>query len=113
MTIALVLFAIAAVGGLVLATIRFRGKPYPPLGLALVHGGAAAAALIALIVGISQAASTPNAVTTALVLFLVAAVAGFVLFSNHLRKIALPQGLIVAHALVAVAAFLILLMAVV
>jgi hypothetical protein len=113
MTTALILFAIAAVGGLVLATIRFRGKPYPPLGLALIHGGAAAAALIALVVAVSQATSPPNAVTTALILFLVAAVAGFVLFSNHLRKIALPQGLIVAHALVAVAAFLILLMAVV
>ena len=111
MMIALVLFAIAAVGGVILATIRFRGKPYPPLGLALVHGGVAAAALVALVVGISQAVAPPNALTTALVLFLVAAVAGFVLFSNHLRKMALPQGLVVAHALVAVAGFLLLLMA--
>ena len=38
MTVALVLFALAALGGLVLALMRFKGKPYPPMGLALVHG---------------------------------------------------------------------------
>jgi len=108
MTIALVLFAIAAVGGIVLAVMRFKGKPYPPLGLALVHGGVAAAGLVALIAGVAQGQGASPA-RTALVLFIIAALGGFVLFSHHLRKVALPVWLVVVHALVAVIAFVILL----
>ena len=47
---------------------------------------------------------------TALVLFLVAALGGFGLFFHHLRKVALPIWLVAVHAVVAVAAFLILLL---
>jgi hypothetical protein len=110
MTAAVVLFALAAVGGVILAVIRFRGQPYPPLGLALVHGAAAAAGLVALIVAVAPG-TAPSLATTALVLFLIAAGGGFVLFFNHLRKIALPIWLVVVHALAAVVAFLILLVA--
>ncbi len=108
MTIALVLFAIAAVGGLILAVIRFRGQPYPPLGLAVVHGLFAAAGLVALIAGVAEG-HAPSRATIALILFIVAALGGFVLFFTHLRKAALPKGLIVVHALAAVVAFVILL----
>jgi hypothetical protein len=108
MTIALVLFAIAAVGGIVLALMRFKGKPYPPMALALVHGAVAAAGLVALIAGVAQGQG-PSTARTALVLFIIAALGGFVLFSHHLRKVALPIWLVVVHALVAVAAFVILL----
>jgi hypothetical protein len=109
MNIALILFAVAAVGGIVLALIRFKGKPYPPLALALVHGAVAAAGLVALIALVAQHQGTSSA-TTALVLFLIAALGGFGLFFHHLRKVALPIWLVVVHALVAVAAFLILLL---
>jgi hypothetical protein len=108
MTIALLLFAVAAVGGLVIAVMRFKGKPYPPMGLALVHGAVAAAGLVALIALVARGQGTPRA-TTSLVLFLVAALGGFGLFFYHLRKVALPKWLVVVHALVAVVAFLILL----
>ena len=108
MTIALVLFAIAAVGGLAIAVMRFKGKPYPGMGLALVHGAVAAAGLVALIALVAQA-QHPSAATTALVLFLIAAIGGFGLFFHHLRKKPLPVWLVVVHALVAVTAFLILL----
>jgi hypothetical protein len=47
-----------------------------------------------------------------LVLFGVAAVGGFFLLSIHLRKRLLPVGLILAHATVAVAGFVTLLLAV-
>ena len=47
MTVALVLFALAALGGAAMAVLRFQGRPQPPLGLALVHGAAAAAGLVA------------------------------------------------------------------
>jgi hypothetical protein len=107
MTIALVLFAIAAVGGIVIALMRFRGKPYPPMGLALVHGAVAAAGLIALIALVAQGHSA--GATTPLVLFIIAALGGFGLFFHHLRKVALPIWLVVVHALVAVIAFVLLL----
>jgi hypothetical protein len=108
MVAALVLFAVAALGGVVMAVMRFKGKPYPPLGLALVHGAAAAAGLVALI-SIVVKGVHPSIVTTSLVLFVVAALGGFALFFHHLRKVALPIWLVVVHALVAVVAFLILL----
>ena len=110
MTIAVVLFALAALGGIAMATIRFRGKPYPPMGIALAHGIAAAAGLIALI----MAAQKPgeSLATGALVVFLVAAAGGVVLFFRHLRKLALPIWLVLVHAVVAVAAFVTLLVSV-
>jgi hypothetical protein len=110
MTAPLVLFAIAALGGLILAVIRFRGKPYPPFGLAVVHGLFAAAGLVALIVAVAQG-HAPSRATTALILFVIAALGGFVLFFTHLRKSALPIWLMVVHALVAVAGFVVLLIA--
>ena len=109
MTIALVLFALAAVGGVVLALIRFRGKPNPPMGLALVHGAAAAAGLVALIALVAQGQATSSG-KTALVLFVIAALGGFGLFFHHLKKVALPIWMVIIHALVAVTAFLILLL---
>ncbi len=110
MFIALLLFGIAAVGGLVLAAIRFSGRPYPPLALALVHGALAAAGLVALIVAIAGS-DARGAAKLALGLFLIAAAGGFVLFFKHVSKVALPRWLVVLHALVALAAFLVLLSA--
>ena len=78
MTIALVLFALAAVGGLVMAIQRFSGKPVPPLPLALVHGAAAASGLVALIVVVSNGAV--GGAKIALILFAGAALGGFYLF---------------------------------
>lgn len=109
MNIALTLFAVAAVGGLVMAVMRFKGKPYPPMALALVHGAVAAAGLVTLIVLFTQGAQATST-TAALALFVVAALGGFVLFFHHLRKVALPIWLVIVHALVAVSAFLILLL---
>lgn len=108
MTIALVLFALAAVGGLVLASQRLSGKPLPSLPLALVHGGAAASGLIALIVVIANGGAAGGA-KVGLALFLVAALGGFFLFSKHLRQAALPIPVVIVHAIVAVAGFVTLL----
>jgi hypothetical protein len=46
----------------------------------------------------------------ALALFLVAATGGFTLLSFHLRGRALPSALIIGHGLVAVSAFIVLLL---
>jgi len=110
MTIALFVFALTAVGGLIMATLRLRGRPLPPFGLAVAHGLAAAAGLAALIFAIA-AGGLPITGTVGLVLLLAAALGGFVLFSNHLRKQPLPIPLVIVHGLVAVAGFLTLLVA--
>lgn len=108
MTIALILFALAAAGGLVLALQRFSGKPVPSLPLALMHGTAAASGLIALIVFVAGGGG-PGSVKVALGLVVLAALGGSYLFSRHLRNLALPIPLVIVHALVAVAGFLTLL----
>ena len=107
MLVAIVLFALAAVGGLIMAVMRFRGREQPPMALALLHGGAAASGLIALFVALTGG-PMGGLPLWALILFVGAALGGFVLFSSHLRKRALPIPLMVVHALVAVTAFLLL-----
>src|SRR5690348_11697608 len=100
----IVIFGVAALGGLVLAIQRFRGKLQPSLGLALVHGAAAATALVLLILVVAGAAAGTLS-KAALGLFLVAALGGFFLFATHLQKKALPIPVVVLHALLAVAGF--------
>lgn len=112
MTVPLVLFAIAALGGLVMATQRLRGAPQPTLAIALVHGALAAVALILLIVAVASTA-VPTLAKAALVLFIVAALGGFFLFAQHMQKKALPIPVVVAHAVVAVIGFIILLVTVI
>ena len=110
MTLALVLFALAALGGLYMAIERLRGAERPPTAIALVHGTLAAVALIVLIVAIFHDGA-PEAAKTALVVFIVAALGGFFHFAQHLQKRALPIPVVVIHALVAVIGFVILLVA--
>jgi len=111
MTTALILFAVAALGGLVMAVMRFGGRELPPLGLAIVHGLFAAAGLVALIVTlVGQGFST--VATIALIGFVGAALGGFYLFSLHLKRQALPVPYVLVHGLFAVASFVILLVGV-
>ena len=98
LTIAAILFGIAALGGVVLALMNER-----PMILAIIHGLVAATSLVLLIIGVLQGgAGTLPAV--ALILFVVAALGGFVLFASHLRGRNLPKGLIYVHGLLAVIA---------
>jgi uncharacterized protein with PQ loop repeat len=107
--IAAVLFALAALLGIILAGLHLkrRGAPIP---LALLHGVVAAVGLVLLIIAITQMASAGLA-GVALIIFIIAALGGFVLFGMHLKRRALPGPLIVVHGLVAVAAFIVLLVA--
>jgi hypothetical protein len=112
MTVALVLFALAALGGLYMAIVRFRGADRPPTSVALLHGALAAAGLIALIVAVVEP-SAPGHAKAALIVFLIAALGGFYLFAQHMQKKALPIPVVVAHAVVAVIGFIILLVTVI
>jgi hypothetical protein len=107
MITALILFGVAAAGGLLLVFLRVTNKPLPT-ALALLHGALAASGLVALAMSVFGAGG-PNGARLALGLFVLAALGGFVLFSFHLRKKQLPMGIVMVHALVAIAAFLILL----
>lgn len=111
MTTAVILFAIAALGGLVMALMRFGGRELPPLGLAILHGLFAAAGLVTLLVAVVGHGFTVL-VTLALVGFVGAAVGGFYLFSLHMKKQALPIPAVLGHGLFAVASFVVLLVAV-
>lgn len=103
------LFGVGALGGLVLATLHFKGKNLP-LPLALLHGALGAAGLVVLLLAILHGGTAATA-SYALILFLVAALGGFYLFSFHLRKKRLPGAVVIIHALVAVTAFSLLLVA--
>ncbi len=111
MTTAIVLFAIAALGGIVMALMRLGGRELPPLGLAIVHGLFAAAGLITLIVTLIGHGYT-MATVIALIGFVGAALGGFYLFSLHLKKQALPIPSMIVHGGFAVVSFIILLVGV-
>jgi hypothetical protein len=105
------LFAITALGGIVMALIRFSGKPHPPSWLAMLHGLLAAAGLTLLLYA-ALAASVPRLAMLAVLLFLASAIGGVVMnLQYHLKAIPLPKWLVLVHAVVAVAAFACLLIA--
>jgi hypothetical protein len=104
--IATLLFAIGAVGGVILATLHLKKKD-APVPLAIVHGLLAATGLVLLIIAVSQMVPAGLA-GAALGVYLVAALGGFVLFARHLQKKTLPPTLIVLHGLLAVSATVLL-----
>ncbi|MBC7990919.1 MAG: hypothetical protein H7Y19_15250 [Luteimonas sp.] len=110
LTYALIVFAIAAVGGLLLASSVLRGR-LAPWALSIGHALLGATGLILLIVTVLQG-STPGRVAAALGLLVVAALGGFYLASLHLRGTVAPKAVVFIHAGVAVAGFLTLLSAV-
>jgi hypothetical protein len=106
-----VLFAISALGGALMAFIRFTGKPHPPSWLAMLHGFLAAAGLT-LLVYAAVTSSVPSLAKLALILFLVAAAGGVLLnLRFHLNDMPLPKWLVLVHGGIAVVGFVCLLMA--
>lgn len=107
LTYALLIFAIAAAGGLVLAASVLRGR-LAPWALSAVHALLGATGLVLLIVAMVQGAA-PARVAAALGLLVVAALGGFYLASLHLRTKIAPRAVVLIHAGVAVAGVLTLL----
>lgn len=111
MKTACVLLAVAALGGLTMAGIRFAGKPQPPVWLAMLHGFLSAAA-VTLLVYAYATVGLPVLACWALLLFLVAAAGGaFLNLNYHWKMLPLPMGLIAGHASLAVIGFALLLVA--
>src|SRR4249919_962955 len=109
-TYALIVFAIAALGGLFLASHVLRGK-FAPWAVSILHALLGATGLVLLLLQVMQG-NAAGRVVGALGLLVVAALGGFYLAALHGRKTLPPKGVVVLHAGLAVAGFLVLLSAV-
>jgi len=106
------LFAVAAIGGLIMAGIRFSGTPRPPTWLAMFHGLLAAAGLTLLIYAALTVGVPPMAQLAAVLLVLAAVGGMFMNLVYHWQLRPLPIPLMLGHALLAVAGFVLLLLTV-
>ena len=105
---AIVLLAITAVGGLLMAGMRFSGRPHPPSFIAMVHGLLAASGLT-LILYAGLTGGMPGGAWGGLALLLLAVAGGLVLnLRYHWERRELPIGLMLGHAGLAVIGFLVL-----
>lgn len=108
--VSLILFAVAALGGAFMATVRARNEQNPPMPVAIIHGLAAATGLILLLIFIFSS-GFPGLPTVSAVLFVIAALGGFVLIGNHAKGRLIPKPLMGIHATAAVVGFVLLLIA--
>lgn len=105
---AIVLLALTGAGGLLMAGIRFSGRPHPPSPIAMLHGLLAASGLT-LVLYAGFAAGMPGAAWAGLVLLLIAVAGGLVLnLRYHWQREALPVPLLLVHAAVAVVGLVVL-----
>ncbi|MBL4723724.1 hypothetical protein [Alloalcanivorax sp.] len=104
---AVIIFALAAVGGLVLASHVLRGR-LAPWALSLAHALLGAVGLVTLVIMLMEGDAGQRLIA-AFALLLVAALGGFFLASFHLRGKLAPKGVVVLHAGLAVIGFLTLL----
>lgn len=106
--LAVLIFAIGAVGGLILANSVLRGR-LPSWGLSLLHAALGATGLVLTgIVVLSGSEEGQGIIPIALVILIVAALGGFYLASHHARKVPGPKPVVLIHAGVAVIGFLLL-----
>src|SRR5690606_41964768 len=100
--VSVLLFLVAALGGVTMAGIRFAGKHNPPAWLAMFHGLLAAAGLT-LLAYAALAARVPAMAQLALLLFLGAGRGGAVLSRRYTwNKQRPPAWLVIGHALAVV-----------
>jgi len=99
-TYALISFAIAAIGGLILASRVLTGK-LAPWSVSLLHGLAGAAGLAMLFVAATNTSGATQ-LTAALGLLFIAALGGFYLMSYHVRERVPPKFVVIVHAAIAV-----------
>lgn len=109
---AVVLLALTAAGGLLMAGIRFSGKPHPPSWIAMLHGLLAAGGLTLLLYA-AVAAGLPGPAWLGLVLLGGAALGGLLLnLGYHVKNVPLPIWLVLTHAAVAATGLVVLAIAV-
>lgn len=101
--ISIALFLTAAVFGVIIASAILRKQPTPK-PLVYLHGLLGAAALTIVVIYVMQHADKNPMVS--LVLLVIAALGGFVLFARDMTKKPGPFALVIIHALVAVSGVL-------
>lgn len=99
-------FALAAILGLLLLSFILKGKETPK-GVAIVHGLLAMTGLVLLIIYTTQHLPGP---IKSLILFIIAAMAGSLVFSRDITNKPIPKWLAVVHGLIAVTGFAFLLL---
>jgi hypothetical protein len=106
--LAVLIFAIGALGGLVMAT-RVLRQQLAPWALSLLHAalGATGLVLTAYVI-LAKPEPVPGIVPIALLVLVVAALGGFYLASFHLRSQIPARGVVFTHAGLAVIGFLLL-----
>ncbi|MFO7580171.1 MAG: hypothetical protein R6W74_08195 [Nitrosomonas halophila] len=107
LTYVILVLAVAAVGGIFLASKIFSGQlaPWP---VSIVHALLGATGLVMLIMMVLGGAAEGR-LSAALGLLVVAALGGFYLASLHAKGTVAPKNVVIIHAGVAVAGFLTLL----
>ena len=109
--IATYLFVLTALGGIAMGWVRFSLHKNPASWLAMAHGFLAAAGVTLLAYAVFVL-NAPGMALVSLLLFLGGSVGGVVLnLYYHLKDQLLPKGIVVAHAVIAVVAFVLLYMA--
>lgn len=112
MKTSLALLTVTALGGVVMAIVRLGRNANPPSWLAMLHGLLAASALT-LLVYAHLTVGLPALAGWGLLLFLAAAAGGAYLnLGHHAKAMPLPKGFVVGHAAIAVAGYVLLLVAV-
>lgn len=106
--IVIVLFAIAAAGGLIMAGVRLFAQRNPPAWLALLHGLLAAAGLTLLLFA-AFTVGIPVLAMWALILLLIAAAGGALMnLGYQWKQRLLPKPLMFGHIVIAVVGFILL-----
>jgi len=107
--LAVLIFAIGALGGLYMATSVLRGR-LASWAISLLHMALGATGLVlTAIVVLGGSVAVAQIVPIALVILVVAALLGFYLASIHVRNVPPPKAAVIVHAGVAVVGFLLLL----
>ena len=105
LTYAVISFAVTAILGLIMAASVLRGS-LAPWALSLVHAALGATGLVLVLLAVFNGSG--GLILVSLVTLLVAALGGFYLAFLHLQKQVAPSGIVLAHAGLAVAGFLML-----
>lgn len=100
-----VLFAIAAAGGLLMAGIRFFASFNPPAWIAMVHGLLAASGLTLAIYATWAGGASASAKLAIVLLVLAAAGGAFLNLGYQWKQRLLPMTIVIAHAALAVIGF--------
>jgi glucose uptake protein GlcU len=109
--VVIILFAIAAAGGLLMAGIRILANRNPPAWLAMAHGLLAGAGLTLLLFA-AFTVGIANVAAWALALLIIAALGGvYMNLGYQEQRKPLPKPVMIIHALIAAAGFILLIIA--